>query len=339
MFLSVVVPVYNERENIAPLIDKIETELNDIEHEIIFVDDGSSDGTIEKINLHALEHNINYITILEFSRNYGQTSAMAAGIDHAQGEYIATLDGDLQNDPADIKMMIEKLENENLDIVAGTRANRKDGMFLRKIPSKLANILIRKMTGVSIRDYGCTLKVYRKAFAKKLDLYGELHRFIPILGNLHGAKIDDVDVKHHERLHGVSKYGISRTIKVLSDLLLMFFFLKYRQKPMHLFGSLGLIMLFIGGAIEAYLLVLKISGQDIGTRPLFYVGILLILMAVQFITTGFLAELQMRTYYSANQTKPYTIRNVYVGGQKEGTSVIGLSNNITKLKTNNDNDT
>ncbi|MCD6035900.1 MAG: glycosyl transferase, family 2 [Rickettsiales bacterium] len=316
MHLSVVIPVYNEQENIRPLVEAISHALDNRTYEIIFVDDGSVDGTIEAINQMAQERSSPTIKLIQFSRNFGQTSALAAGIEAAQGAYIATLDGDLQNDPADIPMMIDKLEADGLDILAGRRVNRQDGMVLRKIPSKVANALIRKLTNVQIQDYGCTLKVFRNEYAKKLDLYGELHRFIPILGNMHGAKIGEVDVRHHPRRFGTSKYGIGRTFKVASDLLLMYFFLKYRQKPMHLFGTLGMVMLLSGGMIEAYLLVQKILGHDIADRPLFYVGILLLMMAVQFITTGFVAELVMRTYYSAQNRKPYTIRHVFENGKK-----------------------
>jgi dolichol-phosphate mannosyltransferase len=313
MRLSIVIPVYNEKDNVHPMLDALKTVLKDIEHEVIFVDDGSSDGTPAIINT-AAEGNPN-IRLVQFQRNFGQTSAMAAGIAAANGEFIATLDGDLQNDPNDIPMMLAKLEKENLDIVAGIRANRKDGRFLRKIPSKIANILIRKVTKVYISDYGCTLKVFRSSIAKQLDLYGELHRFIPILGHMEGAKIAEVNTRHHARQFGVSKYGIGRTFRVISDLMLMLFLSKYRQKPMHLFGSMGAFMLMGGFLIETYLLFLKIFGQDIGGRPLFYVGILLIITGVQLITTGFIAELMMRTYYESQGKKPYNVRNTYSGGK------------------------
>ena len=220
MKLSVVIPVYNEKESIEPMVNAVEAALSGIEHEIIFVDDGSSDSTVDTIN--SLRRN--NIKVLVFARNFGQTSAMAAGIEAARGEYIATLDGDLQNDPSDIPMMIEKLENEKLDLVAGRRAKRQDGAFLRKIPSKIANLIIRHTSKVFVQDYGCTLKLFRAQLAKNLDLYGELHRFIPILAHLNGAKIAEVDVKHHARKFGTSKYGIGRTLRVASDLLLMLFF-------------------------------------------------------------------------------------------------------------------
>jgi dolichol-phosphate mannosyltransferase len=289
----------------------------DKDFEIIYVDDGSSDKTIERINQAAEDNPHLNIKLLEFTRNYGQTPAMAAGIEAATGKYIATIDGDLQNDPSDILMMIEKLEVENMDIIAGERKNRKDGMVLRKIPSKIANMLIRKITKVKISDYGCTLKIFRSDFAKDLDLYGELHRFIPILGSLHGAKIAEVPVKHHARLHGTSKYGIGRTFKVASDLLLMFFFVKYRQKPMHLFGILGMFSMLASGLIAAYLTIEKLLGNDIGNRPIFYVGILLVIVSMQFFTTGFIAELMMRTFHAAKNSKPYKIRNTYIKGQKQ----------------------
>lgn len=303
MYLSVVVPIYNEKANIIPLIAALHSALQGMEYEIILVDDGSEDNTVGKI----IALNDPTIHLLLFSRNFGQTSAMAAGIEVAQGKYIATLDGDLQNDPTDIPLMLQVLNDGSYDMVTGRRIKRKDGLFLRKLPSLVANYLIRTLTKVHIHDYGCTLKVFKAGFAKKLELYGELHRFIPVLGMLQGAKIGQVDVKHHPRQHGTSKYGIGRTVKVISDLMLVLFFQKYQQKPMHLFGGLGVLMFFLGMAIESYLLLLKIIGQDIGNRPLFFIGIVLIVASIQLITAGFLAELIMRTYYSSQKKKPYTV--------------------------------
>lgn len=313
MKLSVVVPVYNEEANIPPMVAAVRGALGNIPHELIFVDDGSSDGTREAVK--AMPDN--NIVLVQFARNFGQTSAMAAGIEAARGEYIATIDGDLQNDPNDIPLMLAKLETENLDIVAGRRAKRKDGAFLRKIPSKIANWLIRRLTRTEVRDLGCTLKLFRANLAKQLDLYGELHRFIPVLASFEGAKIGEMDVRHHARQFGVSKYGLGRTFRVASDLMLMVFFLKYRQKPMHLFGTIGLSMFLFGSAIEAYLLILKICGESIGGRPLFYVGILLLIMSVQFITTGFVSELLMRTYYGSQNKKPYVVAKLFRGGKEE----------------------
>jgi len=321
MKLSVVIPVYNEEDSIIPMVNAVDDALKDIDFEIIFVDDGSSDKTVEQVTNLNKEH----IRTLSFARNFGQTSAMAAGIDAANGEYIVTIDGDLQNDPTDIILMLKKLEDENLDVVAGTRAKRKDGWILRKIPSIIANKLIRKITNVHIKDYGCTLKVFKSNIAKNLDLYGELHRFIPVLADIQGAKIAEMDVKHHPRQFGESKYGLNRTFKVASDLMLMAFFIKYRQRPMHLFGTLGLVAGIIGVLIETYLLILKIFGEDIGGRPLFYVGILFIIAAIQLITTGFIAELLMRTYFGSNNKKPYVIAKEFKGNKE-----ISLNNSKTE---------
>ena len=307
--LSVVIPVMNEEDNIKPLLDEIRKSLKNIDYEVIFVDDGSNDKTVQRIKELADDR----VKLIVFSRNFGQTTAMAAGIDAAEGELIATLDGDLQNDPSDIPMMMEKLEKEGWDVVAGRRANRQDGFLLRKVPSKIANWLIRKLTGVYISDYGCTLKLFKSDVAKNLSLYGELHRFIPVLASLYGAKMTEVDVKHHPRIYGKSKYGIGRTFKVISDLMLMLFFQKYATRPMHLFGGVGFFILFLGFLIEFYLLILKLFGESIGERPLFMVGILFIIAGIQLISTGFLAELLMRTYYESQNKKPYVIKEFFVG--------------------------
>lgn len=317
MDLSIVIPLYNEEESVPALIEALRAfEASfDGRLEVVMVDDGSSDATVALVR-GALAPNWR---LLQFRRNFGQSSAMAAGIDAAQGELIATMDGDLQNDPKDIPMMIDTLRAHDADIVVGWRQKRKDGLALRKIPSKIANALIRKLTGVVVQDYGCTLKVFTRETAKLLDLYGELHRFIPILVNLTGAKMIEVPVRHHARAFGVSKYGIGRTFRVISDLLLMSFFLKYRQKPMHLFGSLALGTGLLGGAILSYLFVLKLLGESIGTRPLFYVGIVLVIAAIQFVTAGFISELLMRTYFESRGKTPYSIRREYRGGQSDET--------------------
>lgn len=307
--LSLIVPIMDEEENIEPLFKAVRESLEGIDYEFILVDDGSTDKSVERMKALADVRT----KIVIFNRNFGQTTAMAAGIHEANGELIATIDGDLQNDPSDIPMMINKLESENWDVVAGRRLKRQDGMFLRKIPSKIANYIIRKSTGVYLNDYGCTLKVYRKDIAKNLGLYGELHRFIPVLAKMQGANIVEVDVKHHPRIHGVSKYGLGRTFKVLSDLLLMLFMKKYRTRPMHLFGGLGLTSFALGFVINFYLLFLKLLGHDIGNRPLLTLGIVLLIAGIQLITTGFIAELIMRTYYESQDKTPYAIREVFVG--------------------------
>ncbi|WP_300360974.1 glycosyltransferase family 2 protein [Hydrogenimonas sp.] len=313
MKLSVVIPVMNEEENIAPLFEAVRKALKGIDYELIMVDDGSTDRTVERMKELADERT----KIVVFNRNFGQTTAMAAGIEEARGDLIATLDGDLQNDPEDIPMMIEKLEKEGWDLVAGRRKKRQDGMFLRKIPSRIANAIIRRTTGVYLHDYGCTLKVFKRDVAKNLGLYGELHRFIPVLAKMYGAKITEVDVRHHPRIHGESKYGIGRTFRVISDLLLMLFMQKYKTKPMHLFGTLGVPMLFVGLLIDAYLFLLKLFGESIGQRPLLILGVMLTLGGIQLITTGFIAELIMRTYFESQNKKPYTIKEIYTGGAKK----------------------
>jgi glycosyltransferase involved in cell wall biosynthesis len=304
--LSVVVCVYNEEENIKPQIQRIAEALEGYEYEMVFVDDGSKDNTLKE--LYSVEHP--RLRVVELKKNYGQSLALMAGIDYAQGEYIATMDGDLQNDPSDLPRMLKIAEEEGFDMVAGNRANRKDGMVLRKIPSRIANYIIRSTTDVHLKDYGCALKVLKADLAKDLGLYGELHRFVPVLAHLEGARITQVDVKHHARQFGKSKYGLSRTFKVVSDLLLMLFFKKYMQKPMHLFGNAGVFLFVSGLLINLYLLVLKLMGEDIWGRPLIILGMMLLFGGIQFITIGIVVEIQMRTYFESQQKKPYKVRRV-----------------------------
>lgn len=310
--LSVIITVLNERENIAPLIQALQQALVSIDYEVVFVDDGSDDGTPKMIRSQADER----IFLVELRKNYGQSTAMTAGIDHATGKYIALLDGDLQNDPSDIPFMLHKLIEEDWDVVAGNRKNRQDGMFLRKVPSKIANAVIRRMTGVYIKDYGCTLKLFKREIAEDLGIYGELHRFIPVLAKLQGASITQVDVKHHSRRFGKSKYGLGRTIKVMADLVTMVFFRKYIQKPMHLFGTMGFISLALGLIINFYLLFLKILGQDIWGKPLLILGLIFLLGGIQLITFGILAEINVRTYFEGTNRKTYQVRRIF-NGQKE----------------------
>lgn len=309
MELSVIVTLLNEEENIEPLFRSVRKALSSFDYELILVDDGSTDGTVRKIKMFADQRT----KLVSLNRNYGQTAAMAAGIDHAYGHYIATMDGDLQNDPSDIPLMLEKLKSDDWDVVAGTRKNRKDGMILRKIPSVIANRMIRKLSGVIIHDYGCTLKVFKNSVAKDLDLYGELHRFIPILAVLQGARITDMDVKHHPRVHGKSKYGLGRTLKVASDLLLMVFFQKYFRRPIHFFGPIGIVLFLLGGGVNLYLLAVKMMGQDIWGRPLVLLGVTLLLAGIQFLTFGLIAELVMRVYYESQKKKTYSIREIFRG--------------------------
>ncbi len=309
MLLSIVITLLNEQDNIAPLLQNIDNALKDWEYEVVLVDDGSTDQTVARIKQLANKH----VKLLVFRKNFGQTAAMKAGIDYATGDYIITMDGDLQNDPTDIPAMIAKLETEGLDVVAGRRANRQDGFVLRKLPSSIANALIRRLTGVYIHDYGCSLKVMKQDVAKNLGLYGQLHRFIPVLASIQGAKIAEMDVKHHARVHGTSKYGLGRTFKVMSDLMLMLFFQQYMQRPMHLFGPLGIFSFFSGSAILFYLLIIKIMGNDIWGRPLLLLGMVLLIAGIQIITIGIVAEIMMRTYYESQEKTTYRVRETFVG--------------------------
>ena len=314
--LSVVITVYNEEDNIQPLLKATYAALSGMDYEVILVEDGSTDRTVAEVKKYANTRT----KLVIFNRNYGQTTALAAGIDQASGEYIATMDGDLQNDPADLPGMLQKAIDEEWDVVAGRRANRKDGFVLRKIPSKIANWIIRNSTNVHLKDYGCTLRVYKAEIAQNMGLYGELHRFIPVLAKQEGAKMTEVDVKHHPRIHGTSKYGLSRTFKVMSDLILMLFFQKYFQRPIHLFGGLGLLAFLLGGIINVYLLVLKIMGEDIWGRPILILGFMLILGGIQLITTGIIAEIIVRTYFESQDKKTYRVKALYTGVQEVQTS-------------------
>ncbi|MBS0000828.1 MAG: glycosyltransferase family 2 protein [Cyclobacteriaceae bacterium] len=312
MELSVIISVFNEEENIGPLIEGIDKSLCGIEHEVIFINDGSTDGTVEKIRDHAGER----YKILSFYKNYGQTAAMAAGIDYAKGTLIVTMDGDLQNDPGDIPAMMKELVEGKWDVVAGRRVNRRDSFIIRKIPSKIANWVIRKLTGVYISDYGCSLKIFKAEMAKSLGLYGELHRFIPVLAQLQGARMTEMDVSHHRRIHGKTKYGLGRTFRVMSDILLMVFFQKYMQRPMHLFGTLGIFTFGTGMLLNLYLLFEKILGHDIWGRPVLILAITLTIGGIQLITSGLIAEVIMRTYYESQDKKTYSIKEIILGNHK-----------------------
>ena len=307
--ISVVITVYNEEDNIQPLLEATYSALEAIDYEVILIEDGSTDRTVAEVKKYANSRT----KLIIFNRNFGQTTALAAGIDMATGEYIATMDGDLQNDPTDIPVMLQKAIDEEWDVVAGRRANRKDGFVLRKIPSKIANWVIRNTTKVYLKDYGCTLRVYKAEIAQGMGLYGELHRFIPVLAKQQGAKMTEMDVKHHPRIHGESKYGLSRTFKVMSDLILMLFFQKYFQRPIHLFGGIGIIAFLIGLIINFYLLILKIMGEDIWGRPIMILGFILVLGGIQFITTGIIAEIIVRTYFESQDKTTYSIKSVYQG--------------------------
>jgi len=306
--LSVIIAVYNEEDNIKPLINSINNALQHgrTEYEVIFVDDGSVDNTAKMIR----ENISRNITLIELKRNFGQTAAMKAGIDHASGEYIATLDGDLQNDPGDLLMMLDLIRKNDCDIITGIRADRHDDFFMRRIPSVIANFIVRKVTHTNIRDNGCGIKIFKSGILKELPLYGERHRFLASLAAMDGATVEQVEVKHHPRISGKSKYGLGRTLKVISDLILMTFSRKYSQKPMYLFGTIGIITILAGSVILLWLLVQKILGQDIWGRPIMILGVLLMFIGFQIISTGLILDLVIRNDYEKNAIKPYKIKRV-----------------------------
>jgi glycosyltransferase involved in cell wall biosynthesis len=307
MKLSIVIPVYNEEENIPKLYEELKAVLEKLpyDYEIIFVDDGSTDRSYEI--LKEISQKDKRVKVIRFRRNYGQTAAMYAGFQHAEGDVIITMDGDLQNDPRDIPKLLEKIE-EGYDIVSGWRKNRKDNFLTRTLPSKVANWLISKVTGVELHDYGCTLKAYRKEVAKNYRLYGDMHRFLPAVAKSFGAKITEVVVNHRPRLYGKSKYGIGRTIRVMLDILLVKFLNDYLNKPLYAFGGLGLLMMFLGFIIMLYLSIEKIIfGESIGNRPLLILGVLLFLSGLQLLSTGIIAEVVIRTYYESKRDVPYRI--------------------------------
>lgn len=311
MDLSIVIPVYNEEESLPVLHEAIHAALKGMAHtwEVIYVDDGSRDGSIaalEKIAAADPQH----VCVVEFRRNFGQTTAIAAGIDHARGDVITFLDADLQNDPADIPMMLTKLE-EGYDVVSGWRKNREDNALTRNLPSNMANWLISNVTGVHLHDYGCTLKAYRREVITGFRLYGEMHRFIPVYANSVGAKIFEVPVRHHARKFGQSKYGLERTLKVILDLIAVQFLTRYSAKPIYLFGGGGILMFLTGFLGILFLAVRKMLIEvDILTSPIFIISVLLALMGFQSILMGLIAELLVRTYHESQQKATYTVRKV-----------------------------
>ena len=304
--LSVVIALYNEEENIPALFEKIRNALAGIDYELILVDDGSTDKSVAIIKKY-IEPDTKLVVL---RKNYGQSAAMAAGIAAANWQYIATMDADLQNDPDDITAMLDKLVAGNWELVAGIRKNRQDKLLGRRLPSKIANKLIRNATGVTLHDYGCTLKIFTRDLAMNLGLYGDLHRFIPVLAALQGASMTEMEVKHHPRIYGKSKYGMGRTVKVMSDLLLILFMQKYFQRPMHFFGPIGLLLFFAGMAINIYLGIAKLAGAEIGNRPLLILGVIFLLGGLQLILFGILAEVLMRIYYESQNKRTYRIRTI-----------------------------
>lgn len=308
--LSVVVPVYNEVENIPYLLEAIATALasTEIAYEVVCVDDGSRDGSAEL--LKQLTHQDSHLRTVLLRRNYGQTAAMAAGFNYAQGRMIVTLDGDLQNDPLDIPLLMAKL-NEGYDLVSGWRKDRKDATLTRLIPSKIANLLIARVTGVQLHDYGCSLKAYRSELVCDMNLYGELHRFLPALAFIEGARITEVPVRHHARRFGHSKYGLGRTLRVLADLLTIYFMKRFLTRPMHVFGLWGFVSILLGVGLAGYLGFLKLAlGQSIGDRPLLILAVVLLITGIQLFSFGLLAELSMRTYHESQNRPIYRVREV-----------------------------
>jgi glycosyltransferase involved in cell wall biosynthesis len=306
--LSVVIPAYNEEENIPILYEKLKKVLDSLgeDYEIIFVDDGSTDGTYQR--LKQLAEKDSRLKVIRFKRNYGQTAAMSAGFEHAKGDVIITLDADLQNDPEDIPILLEKLK-EGYHVVSGWRKDRKDPFLSRRLPSMIANWLISKITGVHLHDYGCTLKAYKAEVVKDLELFGDMHRFLPALTKRRGAKITEVVVRHHPRMFGKSKYGIGRTVRVLLDIMLVKFLNEYINKPLYMFGGVGFLLFALGLLSLFYLIFLKLFFEEsIGRRPLLILSVLLILAGIQLISTGLLAELLIRIYYRTKDAKPYVIQ-------------------------------
>jgi glycosyltransferase involved in cell wall biosynthesis len=315
--LSIVVPLYNEAESLPPLVEQLLAALRPLGRtfELVLVDDGSSDDTAAVLR-HLAAQTPELVAVL-LRRNYGQTPAMSAGFDASRGALIVTLDGDLQNDPADIPLLLERLE-QGYDLVSGWRHQRQDPAMSRKLPSRVANRLIARVTGVRLHDYGCSLKAYRRELVEDMNLYGELHRFLPALAFIEGARISEVKVNHRARSFGSSKYGIDRTFRVLMDLLTVWFMKRFLTRPMYVFGFGGLLSVALGLVLSLYLLGLKLQGFDIGSRPLLLVAVLALICGVQLFCFGLLAELQMRTYHESQGRPIYRVRETLRGALAAG---------------------
>jgi glycosyltransferase involved in cell wall biosynthesis len=322
--LTLIVPVFNEVENLRPLLEEIVAALDDRswKYEVLFVDDGSSDGSFELMG--ELRETYPQAGAIRFRRNFGQTAAFAAGFDHAQGQVIVTIDADRQNDPADVPALVEKLD-DGYDVANGWRVNRQDKLLLRKVPSYIANRLIARSTGVKLHDRGCSLRAYRREVVRELRLYGEMHRFIPELASAAGFRMTEVPVNHRPRTAGTSKYGISRTFRVILDLMTIMFLRRYSARPMHLFGGVGVLSAAAGLLMGLYLAGIKIwagiqGGAEgfrsvrIGDRPLLMLSILLIILGVQFLVMGLLAELMVRTYHESQNKPIYYVREIIKPG-------------------------
>ncbi len=324
-YLSIVIPLLNEEESIPELYDRLTQVLEAYgrTYEMIIIDDGSRDRSFESLKRYHQEDP--RLKVIRFRRNFGQTAAFAAGFRMAQGEWIITMDADLQNDPTDIPTLIAKAE-EGYDIVSGWRVNRQDKFLSRRLPSIIANQMISNVTGVHLHDYGCSLKVYHRDVVKGIRLYGEMHRFIPALASRMGVRVAEVPVNHHARKYGKSKYGISRTVRVFLDLMTVRFLLSFDTRPIHVFGTLGLLATGLGILIGLYLTFVKLFlGQNIGDRPLLMLAVLLVMVGIQFISTGLLAEVLARTYYEAQDKPIYVVREVLGDDETADTPPLAVS--------------
>lgn len=318
VLLSVVIPLLNEEENIPHLYKELNEVLSSLEHEheIVFIDDGSTDTSLDL--LHDLQKNDDHVVVVSFRKNFGQTAAMAAGFDYARGDIIITMDADLQNDPHDIPQLLEQINAGN-DVVTGWRYDRKDAFINRRLPSIIANKIISKTTGVNLHDYGCTLKAFRREVVKNVRLYGEMHRFIPAIASGMGIDFTEVKVNHRPRRFGSSKYGISRTIRVILDLLTVKFLLSYATRPIQVFGLLGVISGGIGFVIAMIMTIQRqFFGVGLSDRPLLFLAVLLIFIGIQFISMGLIAELQARTYHESQNKPVYYVKKVYRSEDDDG---------------------
>ena len=307
--ISIIIPVFNEGESIGYLLDEVLNVMqnNKLNCELIVVNDGSNDNT--SIVLDELTIKVKELSVISLRKNYGQTAAMAAGFDNSKGEIVITLDGDLQNDPNDIPKLISHI-NEGYDLICGWRYERKDKLISRRIPSKIANKLIANVTGLKLHDYGCSLKAFKKEIVDDIKLYGELHRFLPVLANIEGAKIKEIKVNHRSRKYGSSKYGIDRTFRVLMDLLTVWFMTKFLTRPMYGFGFFGIVSILISFGMTSYLFIIKLLGNDIGNRPMLMFALILGIAGVQLFSFGLLGELLIRTYHESQNRPIYRIRKI-----------------------------
>jgi glycosyltransferase involved in cell wall biosynthesis len=321
--ISVVVPLRNEAPNVGDLYAKLTTALGVLgrPYELICIDDGSTDETFDL--LARLQANDARVRVIRFRRNFGQTAGFAAGFAHARGHFIVTMDGDLQNDPSDIPGMIEMAEVQNLDIVCGWRRDRKDPFLNRRLPSLIANTIISRTTGVRLHDYGCSLKVFRAEVVKPMKLYGEMHRFLPAIASEFGVAIGEKVVTHHPRVRGKSNYGISRTLRVVLDLLTVKFLSSYSTRPLQMFGGIGLTMSTLGVIACAWVTYQRFFGFESGNRPLLFVGIMMVLGGIQLLMTGLLAEMLSRTYHESQNKLIYVIREVREAPTARSREVIG----------------